>query len=49
MRLAEQEERGAQARGDPLRRLDEYLRQLRAKLGPAGSRLQPTGDGYRLV
>lgn len=34
--------------GDPLRRLDEYLRQLRAKLGHAGERLRPAGDGYRL-
>jgi hypothetical protein len=47
MREAEQDERGSQARGDPLRRLEVYVRQLRAKLGPAGHRVQPAGDGYR--
>jgi hypothetical protein len=49
MRVAEQDERGGQARGDPLRRLDAYVRQMRAKLGPAGYRVQPAGDGFRWV
>ncbi len=47
MRLAEQHERAGRQHGDPLRRLDNYLRQLKAKLGPAGRRIQPAGDGYR--
>jgi hypothetical protein len=47
MRLAEQLERSGKPSGDPLRRLDNYLRQLKAKLGPAGHRLQPAGQGYR--
>jgi hypothetical protein len=48
MRLAEQTERSAKIAGDPLRRLHEYVRQLRAKIGPAGSLILPNGDGYRL-
>jgi hypothetical protein len=48
MRLAEQHERSERIRGDPLRRLDEYVQQLKAKLGPAGQMIQPAGDGYRL-
>jgi hypothetical protein len=48
MRNAEQQERSRHVQGDPLRRLEEYVRQLRAKLGPAGHLIQPTGDGYKL-
>ncbi len=48
MRQAEQESRSRHVQGDPLRRLEEYVRQLRAKLGPAGRLIQPTGDGYKL-
>ncbi len=47
MRLGEQLERSGKLAGDPLRRLDNYLRQLKAKLGPAGRRVQPAGEGYR--
>jgi|GEM_PF-586775 len=47
MRLAEQQERAGKLHGDPLRRLDNTLRQLKAKLGPAGRRIQPAGEGYR--
>ena len=47
MRLAEQLERNEKVAGDPLRRLDNYLRQLRVKLGPAGRRVQPAGAGWR--
>jgi hypothetical protein len=48
MRLAEQSERSRHVQGDPLRRLDEYMRQLKAKIGPAGHLIQPSGDGYKL-
>jgi DNA-binding response OmpR family regulator len=48
MRDAEQQERSRRVQGDPLRRLEEYVRQLRAKLGPAGHLIEPTGDGYKL-
>lgn len=48
MRLAEQTERSRRVQGDPLRRLEEYVRQLRAKIGPAGQWVQPVGDGYKL-
>ena len=48
MRQAEQSERSRRVQGDPLRRLEEYVRQLRAKIGPAGQWIQPTGDGYKL-
>jgi hypothetical protein len=48
MRLAEQAERSERAIGNPRRRLDEYIRQLKAKIGPAGYHIQPAGDGYRL-
>ena len=48
MRLAEHEERSEKIAGDPLRRLHEYMRQLKAKIGPAGWLIQPSGDGYRL-
>ena len=49
MRLAEQTERSDKAAGDPLRRVDEYMRQLKAKLGPAGRWIRPAGDGYQLT
>jgi hypothetical protein len=49
MRQAEQVERPDQVRGDPLRRLEEYLRRLKAKLGPAGRHIQPAGKGYALA
>lgn len=48
MRLAEREERSEKIAGDPLRRLHEYVRQLKAKIGPSGALIQPSGDGYRL-
>ncbi len=48
MRLAEQQERSERLHGDPLRRLDEYMQRLKAKLGPAGQLITPAGDGYRL-
>ena len=48
MRLAEQTERARHVQGDPLRRLNEYVRQLKAKIGPAGYLIQPSGDGYKL-
>ena len=48
MRLAEQVERSGRVQGDPLSRLEAYVRQLRAKIGPAGHLIQPTGDGYKL-
>jgi hypothetical protein len=48
MRLAENVERSEKVSGDPLRRLHEYIRQLKAKIGPAGWLIQPSGDGYRL-
>lgn len=47
MRRGEQQERAGRVAGDPLRRLDNYLRQLQAKLGPAGRRVQPAGEGWR--
>ena len=47
MRQAEQLERTGKGGGDPLRRLDNYLRQLRAKLGPAGRHVQPAGAAWR--
>jgi hypothetical protein len=49
MRLAEHVERSEKIAGDPLRRLHEYVRQLKAKIGPAGPLIQPGGDGYRLA
>ncbi len=49
MRLAEQTERSEKVSGDPLRRLHEYVRQLKARLGPAGGLIQHSGDGYRLA
>jgi hypothetical protein len=45
---AEQTERSDKVTGDPLRRLDEYVRHLQAKLGSAGRLIHPAGDGYRL-
>jgi hypothetical protein len=48
MRLAEQTQRSRRVQGDPLRRLDEYVRGLKAKIGPAGYLIEPVGDGYRL-
>jgi hypothetical protein len=48
MRRAEQTERSDKVTGDPLRRLDEYVRHLQAKLGSAGRFIHPAGDGYRL-
>lgn len=48
MRLAEQHERSRRVQGDPLRRLEEYVRQLKAKIGPAGYLIESVGDGYRL-
>ncbi|MEP7357365.1 MAG: AAA family ATPase [Anaerolineales bacterium] len=48
MRRAEQTERSDKVAGDPLRRLDEYVRHLQAKLGAAGRFIHPAGDGYRL-
>ncbi len=48
MRLAEQAERSRRVQGDPLTRLEAYVRQLKAKLGPAGHLIRPTGDGYKL-
>lgn len=47
MRAGEQQERSGRVAGDPLRRLDHYLRQLQAKLGPAAPHVQPAGEGYR--
>ena len=49
MRLAEHVERSEKIAGNPLRRLHEYIRQLKAKLGPAGALIQPSSDGYRLA
>jgi hypothetical protein len=49
MRLAEHVERSEKIAGDPLRRLHEYVRQLKVKIGPVGPLIQPGGDGYRLV
>lgn len=49
MREAEQVERPGRVRGDPLRRLEEYMRQLKAKLGPAGHHVQLQDDGYALA
>ena len=48
MRRAELTERSDKVTGDPLRRLDEYMRHLQAKLGSAGRLIHPAGDGYRL-
>jgi hypothetical protein len=48
MRLAEQVERPESARGDPLRRLEDYVRSLKAKLGPHGQHIQPEGQGFVL-
>jgi hypothetical protein len=48
MRRAELTERSDKVTGDPLRRLDEYVRHLQAKLGSAGRLIRPAGDGYRL-
>jgi hypothetical protein len=48
MRLAEQVERPESARGDPLRRLEDYVRSLKAKLGPHGHHIQPEGQGFVL-
>jgi len=49
MRLAENVERSEKIAGDPLRRLHEYIRLLKAKIGPAGWLIHPAGDGYRLA
>jgi hypothetical protein len=49
MRRAEQTERSDRVAGDPLRRLDEYVRHLQAKLGAAGRHIHPAGDGYRMA
>jgi hypothetical protein len=49
MRAAEHVERSEKIAGDPLRRLHEYVRQLKAKIGPTGPLIQPSGDGYRLA
>ncbi len=49
MRRGEQTERSDKLHGDPLRRLEEYMRQLKAKLGPAGHHIQPAGEGYKLA
>jgi hypothetical protein len=48
MRLAEQVERPESARGDPLRRLEDYVRSLKAKLGPHGHHIHPEGQGFVL-
>jgi hypothetical protein len=48
MRLAEHQERDQRVQGDPIRRLETYLHQLKARLGPSGPRIRPAEDGYRL-
>ena len=49
MRQGEQVERSERATGNPVRRLAAYVQLLRGKLGPAGRRVQPAGDGFRLA
>jgi hypothetical protein len=49
MRLAEHVEHSEKIAGNPVRRLHAYISQLKAKIGPAGSLIQPSGDGYRLA
>lgn len=46
MRLAEQADRSMVAHGSPLRRLEQYVQQLKAKIGPASVLIQSTNDGY---
>ena len=49
MRLADQSERSEKIDGYQLRRLHEYVRQLKARLGPFGHLIEHSGDGYRLA
>lgn len=48
MRLAEHREPTVNVRGSPPRRLEEYIQQIKAKLGPLGHLIQSTSDGYRM-
>jgi hypothetical protein len=49
MRHAERTHRSRPVPGDPLRRLEQYVRQLRAKIGPSGHLIETTGEGYKLI
>ncbi|MCX7838029.1 MAG: AAA family ATPase [Anaerolineae bacterium] len=48
MRLAEHREPTVNVHGHPLRRLEQYIQQIKAKLGPASVLIQSTSDGYRM-
>jgi hypothetical protein len=48
MRSAERREPNVDLHGNPLRRLEQYIQQIKAKLGPVGDVIQSTGNGYRI-
>lgn len=48
MRLAEHREPMVDVRGNPLRRLEQYIQQIKAKLGSASVLIQSTSEGYRM-
>ncbi len=47
--IAERQEQADRAQGDPLRRLEHHINQLRAKIGPPGQFIRRENDGYRLA
>ncbi len=49
MRDAEEIQPTHDVHGDPLRRLEQYVYRLKAKLGEAGHFIRPEGDGYALA
>jgi len=49
MRLAERGKQEDRAQGNPLERLNQYVQQLKAKMGPAGQFIRQEGDSYRLT
>ena len=48
MRVAERREPTVNVHGNPLHRLEQYIQQIKAKLGPAGDLIESTGTGYRM-
>lgn len=48
MRLAERREPMVSVHGKPLQRLEQYIQQIKAKLGPIGDWIQSTSDGYQM-
>lgn len=48
MRLAEHREPIVNVQGNPLRRLEQYIQQIKAKLGPMSNLIESTETGYRM-